>query len=446
MEVRYIEGEGRLDINVRIVNESSEPLDGITLFPLQLEFGGNVPVRGVSGDPRIGTAVDGPSVYEVEYGADKLVVAMTTYGEPVYNGLMSWNGTLPNQNYRIWLGTEPLPYQPESWPRFRTPVGPKSEKSFVLSLRFAPKETPTEALVRDVLVAFRDVFPPTLSWPDRRPIGRAMPAASDRRNRSPTNPRGWFNDPTLDVTTVEGLEQFRTRMLAFAEETIGFLRQIDAQGVITWDIEGNQQDPINYVGDPEIATILAPELAYRGTIDEYFARYRDAGFRVGVTIRPQRVLRTSAGNYVQQFLGDSDGVQALVDKIAYAKSRWNATLFYIDSNNFADQADALRRVAEAHGDVLLVPEHENTRTWAYAAPYNELRQGIVSTPALARMTYPAAASVICIDDVADLAAYSDDLVRSVRAGDILMMNAWYMNPAIRMARGLYRAAERLETP
>jgi hypothetical protein len=161
-----------------------------------------------------------------------------------------------------------------------------------------------------------------------------------------------------------------------------------------------------------------------------------------VTVRPQQVTRGKDGRSYQRELTDQEAVEVLRDKISYAKARWGATLFYIDSNHFADQADAFRKLSEVHADVLLIPEHKSIRSWAHAVPYNELRKGTTSTPELARATYPRSASVIVIDDVKDLSTYFDELVKSVKAGDILMMNAWYKNPSLEVARDIYNAADR----
>ena len=69
----------------------------------------------------------------------------------------------------------------------------------------------------------------------------------------------------------------------------------------------------------------------RGVIDEYFARFKRAGLRVGLTIRPQTVVVSNETRHVEQS-ESKDPAEVLIGKIEYAKKRWGATLFYIDSN------------------------------------------------------------------------------------------------------------------
>ncbi|HUZ08087.1 MAG TPA: hypothetical protein VMV89_11440, partial [Candidatus Paceibacterota bacterium] len=57
------------------------------------------------------------------------------------------------------------------------------------------------------------VPPQTIHWPDRRPIGVLMLAS--HFHSSPTNPRGWFNDPGLAVTGTNGVENFRKALLDY---------------------------------------------------------------------------------------------------------------------------------------------------------------------------------------------------------------------------------------
>ena len=68
-------------------------------------------------------------------------------------------------------------------------------------------------------------------------------------------------------------------------------------------------------------------------------------------------------------------MQFVADKIRYAKNRWNATLFYIDSNNGEHGVDAvfMRAIAMENPDILIFPEWETTIHWSFSAPYNEFR-------------------------------------------------------------------------
>jgi hypothetical protein len=77
--------------------------------------------------------------------------------------------------------------------------------------------------------------------------------------------------------------------------------------------------------------------------------------------------------------------------------------------------------------VLLIPENESMRYFAYSAPLNSyVQHKITSTPVGARLVYRKAYSVLMApegDRPEDHAALLD----AVRHGDILLFNGWYMN-------------------
>ncbi|MBC7784257.1 MAG: hypothetical protein H7144_10490 [Burkholderiales bacterium] len=274
-----------------------------------------------------------------------------------------------------------------------------------------------------------------LKWADRRPIGALFPAGSSPELRMTRNPRGWFNDKSLDVTTPNGLALFRRRLLSYADFSVRILKAMNAQGVIVWDIEGQEHVEVTYVGDPRAATQMAPELDYLNVVDEFFKRFRDAGLRVGVTVRPQK-LSFKDGKWRQETSDDPS--RELIDKIAFAKNRWGATLFYIDSNDAYD-TDSVKNAARAFPDILLIPEHEISRTYAYAAPYGEVRGDYVSTPRLVRDLYPGAFSIINVFD-GNVAGAKPQLIEAVRRGDILLFQAWWANPNNPIVQAIYAAA------
>ena len=278
------------------------------------------------------------------------------------------------------------------------------------------------------------VNPFTLRWADRRPIGSLMLATA--ATQWPKNPRGWFLDSSLDVTTLAGIAEFRARLLAWADSSIIILRKMNAQGMVTWDIEGEEfPHTTTYIGDPRLAERLAPEM--RCVIDEYFARFTHAGLRVGVAIRPQTLSISFDGRHAHQ-VESSNPAQVLADKIDYARKHWGATLFYIDSNG--NQAlplcfPVVKHIAETYPDVLLIPEHKNISYYSKFAPFTKLRAGYSATPDLVRAIYPEAFSVIDTAD-ASLAEYYVQLKKAVAKGDILMFRAWFDDPANRQIKEL----------
>ena len=102
--------------------------------------------------------------------------------------------------------------------------------------------------------------PATLDWNDRRPIGSIYLARDNTKWSS--NPRGWFNDPKIDVFSPEGLRAFQTRLMKYADESVALLKAMNAQGMIVWDIEGEEfaHPQASYVGDPTLLFRIAPEM------------------------------------------------------------------------------------------------------------------------------------------------------------------------------------------
>ena len=140
-------------------------------------------------------------------------------------------------------------------------------------------------------------------WTDRRPIG-AFFGCPDAAT-SAKNPNGWFKDPEgVDTTTPEGRQAFAKRLLEHVDSSIEVLKQAGAQGVIWWELEGHRypQPHITWIADPRVLDpshphyqTYAPELntpvEYNGetmpVVDACFRKWKDAGFKTGVTLRPQ---------------------------------------------------------------------------------------------------------------------------------------------------------------
>ncbi len=111
------------------------------------------------------------------------------------------------------------------------------------------------------------------------------------------------------------------------------MRAAGAQGMILWNVEGNGGPGMQYVGDPEMVEFICPEMD--AVADAYFAIIRDAGFRTGICLRPSTLTigRSKEGvyKYWHNLPRERDVVDALDDKIRYAKRRWGCTIFYIDT-------------------------------------------------------------------------------------------------------------------
>lgn len=264
------------------------------------------------------------------------------------------------------------------------------------------------------------VWPGGVHWPDRRPIGVLFLAST--YHASATNPRGWFNDDKLDVTGPGGNERFRKALLDYADTSVSNLTRLGAQGVIVWDVEGEEYPhKTSFIGDPRLLDQLAPEMA--AAADEFFKKFRDAGLKVGVTIRPQQLVFENGLPRQSTVL---DIKRVLLEKIDYAKARWGCTIFYLDSNDGfwrPDEMWQLRRLTEQRPGILLIPEHHYLPYWAFSVPYVSLRKGNVDPGAgLARKWFPGSFQVL---DIAD--ATEDQVAATLHAGDVPLFRAWYWN-------------------
>ena len=150
------------------------------------------------------------------------------------------------------------------------------------------------------------------------------------------------------------------------------------------------------------------------------------------------------GKPVHQAADDEQALQILREKVAYAKKRWGCTLFYVDSTATSGRPfypDVFKAVAQAFPDVLLIPENESMRYFAYSAPLNSyVHHKITSTPVGARLVYPKSFSVLMAQD-GDQPEDHTALLNAVRNGDILLFNGWYLGAGAEKIKKLYSSSQ-----
>ena len=442
-----------------LVTEQNNSNSGITfnggvIYPLALHFP-QLP-SGFGKSHMLAYNTTGPSVTIANYGSGEVAVVDPNASKPLYSGFEPTG--LPNA-YTTIVATTSLDSLASFEPHFSVPVPPGGTATFAMSVRFGTEGTPAQNLAGDVYRTWAKTWPPTLNWTDHRIIGTAYLASSPNGGNGntnapggyPTNPRRWWNDQTLNVLTFSGLAAFQQRMLQQAQSNVANAELMGAQGVITWDIEGEQypQDT-SYVCSPDQIQTTAPEMEsvisagqYAGQKldDAYFSIMKNAGLRIGVCIRPNRFLSNSNGTASQTYLtGNSDIIANLIVKMRYAHDRWGVTLFYVDSN--VDQngatldASIYKQVAGALPDSLIMPEESTPLYYAYTAPFwNFLDNRQVGTDPTVRNYYPNAFSVNLINDVsaAVLEQYTPQITHDVKNGDVLMGHAdWWQanNPTL----------------
>lgn len=273
-----------------------------------------------------------------------------------------------------------------------------------------------------------------LHWPDRRPIGVLFLAS--HYHSSATNPRGWFNEPGLNVAGTNGVENFRKALMEYTDRSLEILKRTGAQGVIVWDLEGEQYPhKTTFIGDPRLVDRLAPEMA--PVVDEFFARLRNAGLRVGVTVRPQQLV-------FDQGQARQSGVvniqQSLLEKIDFARTRWGATLFYVDSNGGIrrpDEVMQMHSLAAQRPDILLIPEHHYLPYAAFSAPYVSMRKtGQAAGAGWKRKLFPGSFQAV---DISDGANNLPQIEAARSHGDILLFRAWTWTPECRLLEDFAQA-------
>lgn len=283
-----------------------------------------------------------------------------------------------------------------------------------------------------------------LVWPDRRPMGRIFLSHSNTGWK--TNPRAYLTDQNIDVLSEAGIAEFGEKLMAYADRCVDILKKNNAQGVIVWDIEGQEMPhPFSYIGDPRVLPQIAPEM--HRFADAFFARFTDADIPVGITIRPTRAYHAPGEYWVWQHRKVSDPVAEMADKIAYAKKRWGVSIVYIDSN-VGEQVkgnipwilpvEMMRDLAARHPDVLMIPEWDAPAYYRYMAPYKDWWDGF-STPREVRQRLLQAFSFI-VPKPAEISRHWDGIVAAVAGGDVLWLDAWYPSRANTLVRQIYRAA------
>ncbi len=437
VQVLYAPAGNRLNLTISTTNSSSQTIAGLFYTVFNLKFPSQVQeFDGVT--PLVDSNIGAPTLISMTSAASTMVFANDDVTKPLMAGF-PWALDKPaNTTFPLRVNTNRDPMYPSFWPFINRPISSGGSDQYHLSLRFGAPGSTLQALGGDLYQSFGAAFPPQFSWTDRRPIGMLILGTSAAGY--PTNPRGWLLDPTIDVTTPAGLAQFQTRILQWADNSVQVLQSVNAQGMITWDIEGEQfPQPTSYVCDPTQFAMTAPEMV--NVADAYFKKFRDAGLKVGVCVRPQQfVLAPGGGSASQQDVADP--TQLLINKINYARNRWGATIFYIDSDggpgNPMDPG-ILQRVSAAEPGVLIMPEHSNLQYYAYSAPYRQVNQGKTSAESDARLVYPQGFAILNLADAPIQQDYNQ-LVTAVSQGDVLMFRGWFDDGSLSSVRAIYQAA------
>ena len=451
----------RLHLTVDVATErNADTLVALYLRIAELRFPSPPTFRNASfffyGETTMAHNIGGPGIVGAEYDRGTVALCNEQMGRPLCFGFGDAADDGAGPTYPVLAYTGRHPMLKEKWPFIDRPVYPGGTDHFELSIRFGPAGAAADDLANELYQRFAQTYPFRLSWDDRRPIGRLFlsSAHAELADNYPTNPRGWFNEKDIDVTTDEGRGQFRERLMKWADRAVEVCTDMGAQGVIAWDPEGQEYPHmISYLGDPRS---LPPEM--EPLADEFFSRFSDAGLRTGVCIRPQRPVRTAYGDNVFQlrFTDRRDLLTNLSQKIDAAQKRWGCTLLYLDSNvswcadpvqipeaeGYSAMVDdeLLRELTAEHPDILLIPEWETLRTYAYCAPYSQLNYNkLTAPPPHVLRAYPDA-FLVNAADLKTAEAQKHELTASVKRGDVLFFQGWYPARENAVIRSIYEGA------
>ncbi len=464
--VQYLQNGANLDVLTTVTNnrDSGIIFDGAAVFPLVLRFP-QLPNGFVSPSyPQLAFNTTGPSVTTADWGDGEVVAVAPDARKPLYTGFWPAQGSGGVAYNPQISGTTPdglATFQPHN----DRPVYPGQTDRYTVSLRFAPRGTPTYPLAADAYANWASVYPSTLDWTDRRAIGTVYLASSPQGGDPshsggfPTNPRRYFNSSAVDVTTAAGLAAFQQQVLKQAASVVANAEHLNAQGVITWDIEGEQYpQATSYVCEPDEIAQVAPEMEKTVSIpgspyngkkldDAYFSILKSAGLRVGVCVRPQHFTLNADGTASQAYLAPQAILAELTRKARYAHDRWGATLFYVDStvDNIGSVLPAaiFAQLHTALPDSLFIPEETDPLHYAYTAPFKSfIDLGAVGTEAGVLSYYPHAFSAVLVNDAdpGKLAAAQTQLVKQVGQGDILMAHVDYWQANNPTVMAIYQAA------
>ena len=214
---------------------------------------------------------------------------------------------------------------------------------------------------------------------------------------------------------------------------------------------------ISYVGDPRPLAELSPEMDRFA--DAFMKKFRDAGFKTGITIRPTEIYRTGdAGRPSWNQREVRDPVASMSAKITCAQKRWGCTIFYLDSSVFgagllsATQqkemrgipwvmpADMFEKLARLHPDCLISPEWAGRELYRFGAPYSSPNLGDGGTDPLIRRLWPHAFRLVAVCQEL-LEKRWEHFADSVERGDILLFRPWYDSEEQSFVQLLYREAE-----
>ncbi len=461
-----------LGVQVSVTNQDTgtDVLSGVTMTPIRIFFP-SPPTNFDSGIPIDVVAAKGTITGLMSASPYSLILftSTPTDGYEIYS---NWSTNIQDVfqiDYNLFYDNGPE--------QSRIDLSPFASISKQLYLRWGATSGTAATIAPDAYQAVGSTEPLLVDWPDRRPVAQ-LQYTNGYTCRSATNPRGYMNTlspcTTLDVSNASAVH---SQLLTRATNTLNSMNAHTPkpQGVIMWDIEGQEfNQSLSYVGHPELLAGLSPEMDTNA--DELFALFTDAGYRVGVTLRPQRLLAQTStpatcysstgslktvlirtdltyqnrafhcfptntwdGPYAtgpeHQFgnLSAADVITQLEAAITYASNRWGTTIYYVDSTNWDSttwpafhvfSATIWRQIQSDFPDALFIPEFGTPILLGSTGPFQRMDGGVYNSSATDLLMYPEGFRTL-ITDNADIPSHSAAVINGVQQGNVGSYLGWF---------------------
>ena len=462
ISTQFAQSGDTLNMTVTEINNAGSGIlfDGAEIYPFALHFPADP--SGFYGYTQYAVTTTDPGISVADFGSGVVTAVLPDESKALYTG---WKNEGTATYSPMMTSTSPdglatfLPHND-------LPLAPGNTLTYTLSLRFTPEGT--AANVSDATASFAQTYPSQVTWADKRILGTAFLASSPASNGDitqpggySTNPRRYFNDASVDITSAAGLQAFQDRMLAQAASQVTNGKNLNAQGVITWDLEGEEypQDT-SYVCSPDQIAAVAPEMestitdaasAFYGQKldDAYFKTMTNAGLRVGLCLRPQAFTLGANGTASQVTLSGNAAIIANLEKKAtFANARWGRddVLCGLCGGCQWRNAGSCDLPAAGDGSALTCSLFRKSSRRAITlmrrpfTPSSSIRRPV--RPPAVRNVYPHAFGANMVNDVnpATLAQYTPQLTAAVESGDILMGHADYWQENDPTLVAIYAAA------
>jgi len=441
---RYLQKADTLLFTITFINKTkTDTFYGLSFCPVGFSFDQR-PLNFQPLYPYYNNNRIAPTLIYANLGAYKVLLESTDLNDHTYLGFRE-EANSTGKRYAVWSGNWLFNGMTDFDPASTLRVAPGKSYTYSFAMKFLAGNTALKKSSAAAIKRFTDVHPSMIKWEDRRPVGMVFLSSYNQAAANKSNPRRWvIADKGIDNTAAGKLD-FKKKLLDFADASIAILQQTHAQGMITWDLEGQQYPhPLSYIGSPDLLPVLAPEM--NEVADAWFQRFSAKGLKTGVCIRPDSIIFYKEKNWIDH-VAVKDPAATMIRKIAYARKRWGCSIFYVDSNIGEDgqpmKPEVFMAVRKKFPDVLLIPEHKTLLYYACTAPYGDFKLREYKVSDDVKQLYPGAFMSLVVPEGFPSGSTPEQQKKMLKAAadekNILLFRCWYHDePVNSMIEALYR--------